>query len=133
PAGMLGWNLADLTVAGGVILAVSMLLFPAIRDSRDGTRRNFCQDNLRAIGQVMVAYGNNNAGYLPEVQPGENAGIFTVRLVENGYISKAELKRRLVCPGASFANLVRAHQASAVVPTTEQLRAMSDEELVAVR
>src|SRR5689334_3178886 len=38
-SGVLGWNLADLTVAGGVILAVCMLVFPALRDSRDGTRR----------------------------------------------------------------------------------------------
>src|SRR5436853_4912431 len=28
PAGILGWSLADLTVAGGVMLAVSMLIFP---------------------------------------------------------------------------------------------------------
>src|SRR5262245_17702820 len=39
PAGILGWSLADLTVAGGVMLAVSMLLFPALRSSRDGTRQ----------------------------------------------------------------------------------------------
>src|SRR6187401_2454139 len=32
PTGFLGWNLADLTVAGGVMLAVSMLIFPAIRN-----------------------------------------------------------------------------------------------------
>ena len=38
----LGWSLADLTVAGGVMLAVSMLIFPALRNSRDGTRRSAC-------------------------------------------------------------------------------------------
>src|SRR3954465_11433299 len=49
PAGILGWSLADLTVAGGVMLAVSMLIFPALRNSRDGTRRNVCQDHQRQM------------------------------------------------------------------------------------
>src|SRR5262245_59250477 len=42
PAGILGWSLADLTVAGGVMLAVSMLIFPALRNSREGTRQVLC-------------------------------------------------------------------------------------------
>jgi hypothetical protein len=69
PAGALGWSLADLTVAGGVILAVSMLLFPALRDSRDGTRRNVCQNNQRQLWRLVSLYANDHGGYVPEVYP----------------------------------------------------------------
>ncbi len=97
---MLGWSLADLTVAGGVMLAVSMLLFPALRNSRDGTRRDVCQNNLQEMGRLFLTYADKNGGYLPVVQPNENAGIFTVRLVEGNFISEEDLKQLLVCARA---------------------------------
>ena len=129
PAGALGWSLADLTVAGGVVLAVSMLLFPALRDSRDGTRRNVCQNNQRQLWLLVANYAQNHGGYVPQVKPNENAGIFAVRLVERGYITADDLALLLVCPGAPLADAVRSGQFAIQIPTSAQLAAMSAERI----
>ena len=125
----LGWSLADLTVAGGVILAVSMLLFPALRDSRDGTRRHVCQNNQRQLWLLVANYAQDHGGYVPQVKPNENAGIFTVRLVEGEYITPDELALLLVCPGAPLADAVRSGHFAIHVPTAAELAAMSDSQL----
>jgi hypothetical protein len=133
PAGALGWSLADLTVAGGVVLAVSMLLFPALRNSRDETRRNVCQNNQRQLWLVVSDYAQDHGGYVPPVQPYENAGIFTVKLVERGYISAEDLALLLVCPAAPLADSIRAGKYAIRIPTSTQLRAMSASELAVAR
>jgi prepilin-type processing-associated H-X9-DG protein len=135
PHGVLGWSLADLTVAGGVMLAVSMLLFPALRNSLDGTRRVMCEKNLQEMGQVFLAYAAKNDGYLPVVQPNENAGIYTVRLVEGRVIREDELKQLLVCPGSPQARLIRddPRQFFVKIPTQAELDAMSPRELQVTR
>lgn len=133
PAGALGWSLADLTVAGGVVLAVSMLVFPALRDSRDGTRRNVCQHNQIQLFRLVSDYAQDHGGYVPPVQPNENAGIFTVRLVERGYISADDLALLLVCPGAPLADSIRSGQFAIKIPTSARLRTMSASELAAAR
>jgi hypothetical protein len=134
PAGALGWSLADLTVAGGVMLAVSMLLFPALRDSRDKTRRHVCQDNQRQLWVLAADYAQGHPRrFVPQVMPNENAGIFTVRLVEKGYITADELALLLFCPGAPLADEVRSGHFAIQVPTAAQLAAMSDGELAQAR
>jgi hypothetical protein len=133
PAGALGWSLADLTVAGGVVLAVSMMLFPALRDSRDGTRRHVCQNNQRELWLLVANYAQDHGGYVPQVKPNENAGIFAVRLVEGGYITADDLSVLLVCPGAPLAAAVRSGQFAIQIPTSVQLAAMSDRELAEAR
>ena len=107
PSTALGWSLADLTVAGGVFLAVSMLLFPALRGSRDATRATICQDHLRQFG-VMFGLFEQNEGAYPEIQPTENAGMFAVKLLEGEYCQEGELAVLLVCPGAPVADKIRA-------------------------
>jgi hypothetical protein len=135
PNGMLGWSLADLTVAGGVILAVSMLLFPALRNSLEGTRRQVCQNNLQEMGRLFLIYSDRHGGWLPLVQPNENAGIYTVRLVEGGAASEEQLKRLLPCPGSPQARLVRGNpeRFSVDIPTSAELKAMSPQELAVAR
>src|SRR6478672_547170 len=64
PSGILGWSLADLTVAGGVMLAVSMLLFPALRNSRDGTRQVGCQNHLRQMSVLIGGYAEDHGGLI---------------------------------------------------------------------
>jgi hypothetical protein len=130
--GALGWSLADLTVAGGVVLAVSMLLFPAIRQSRDEARLIGCQDNLRQIGTLFALFGGNNGGYLPHVQPGENAGIFTTRLVDSHVINANGLKKLLRCPGSKYSDLIASHEFELETPTTAELQAMSDEQRASI-
>jgi hypothetical protein len=104
PAGVLGWSLADLTVAGGVFLAVSMLLFPALRDSRNATRRNVCQNNLQNMHVVLAQYAENHENYFPGIHPQDYAGMFVLRLIDEGYATPDELAGLLVCPASRLAD-----------------------------
>jgi hypothetical protein len=131
PAGFLGWSLADLTVAGGVMLAVSMLIFPAIRNSRDGTRRVVCQNHLRDLGVLTASFAHDHGGLIPQVRPNENAGVFTARLILGGYIQAEDLAILLICPGAPQADKFRAGQVLPL-PNAEQIRAMTPDQLVRV-
>ncbi len=67
PAGSPSWSLADLTVAGGVFLAISMLFLPALRQSRDAARRTGCEDNLRQFSVIFEYYSDQHGGYFPTV------------------------------------------------------------------
>jgi hypothetical protein len=103
PAGVLGWSLADLTVAGGVFLAVSMLLFPALRDSRDATRRNVCANNLQNMHLVLARYAENHGNYFPGIHPQDYAGMFVVRLMHEDYVRPDDVAQLLVCPSSRLA------------------------------
>jgi hypothetical protein len=129
PAGVLGWSLADLTVAGGVMLAVSMLVFPALRDSRDGTRLTMCERNQQVIYTYAMQYGHNHAGFVPPVLPNENAGILPVELVRTGVAQPEELQVVLICPASSFAGEVRSGRAAFRIPSRITLRGMNPGEL----
>lgn len=128
PAGVLGWSLADLTVAGGVMLALSMLLFPALRESRNGSRRVACQNNQQQVYVLVAEFQSDHAGYIPFVQPNDIAGVFTTQLVELHYISRKDLAPLLVCPDAPVADAIRAHQFVMNIPTLEALRRMSPQQ-----
>jgi hypothetical protein len=132
-AGALGWSLADLTVAGGVILAVSMLVFPALRDSREVTRANYCQHNQQQMYVLLAGWAEDNGGYFPRIMPDENAGMFTVRLVESGMIRAEDLAMLLVCPGSPAAQAIRNGGAAVRIPTPLQLAMMSHAELLEAR
>jgi hypothetical protein len=125
PAGVLGWSLADLTVAVGVTLAVSMLVFPAIRDSRDGTRLNVCQNNQVQLWLAVSKYADNHGGRYPQVFPNETAGMFAARLVGEGYIEPEELAVLVICPSSQIANEIRAGRLVIRIPTREAIRSMT--------
>ncbi len=129
-AGVLGWSLADLAVAGGVILAVSMLVFPALRDSRDGTRRTVCQNNLYQLWVLDSNYAVNHGGFFPEVRPDENTGIVAARLVEGDYVTPDRLAVLLVCPASRTADQLRATGKMIRIPTKEEMRRMSHDDLM---
>jgi len=130
-AGILGWSLADLTVAVGVMLAVSMLIFPAIRNSRDGTRRNFCQHNQQVLFSLISRYARDH-GQFPEVGPNENAGMYTARLILCGYVEPEELEGLLKCPGAPLADKFRRGELKLNLPKAEEIRSMPAAQLVSV-
>lgn len=129
PAGVLGWSLADLAVAFGVMMAVSMLVFPAIRDSREGTRRTACADNLRQFAQLLHMLAVNKGGYLPQVQPGETAGVYATKLVENEIATPDFLRSIIICPAAPVANEVRAKRLIILIPDASTISRMSPEQL----
>ena len=104
------------------MLAVSMLVFPALRDSRDGTRRTGCQNNERQLGVYVTKFIGDHRGYLPSVGPLENAGAFIAQLIKEGCAEPEELALFLICPGAPQAPQIRA---ALLVPNADVLRAMS--------
>jgi hypothetical protein len=128
PSGILGWSLADLTVAGGVMLAVSMLLFPALRNSRDGTRQVGCQNNLRQVGTLVALYAQDHGRLIPGVAPDEHAGVFALRLISKGYVSADEMAKLLVCPGAPLADKIRAGTYAIVLPSALEIEAMTPQQ-----
>jgi hypothetical protein len=133
PAGMLGWSLADLTVAGGVVLAVSMLLFPALGDSRNATRRTVCQNNQRQLWLVLTNYAEDHGDFYPRIGPHDNAGRFAVELVEKGYIQGEDLAMLLVCPGAPLADAIRSGQFVIRIPSSAAMRSMSPPQLATAK
>jgi hypothetical protein len=124
PAGVLGWSLADLTVAGGVFLAVSMLLFPALRDSRDATRRNVCANNLQNLHVFLARYAENHGDYFPGIHPQDYAGMFVVRLMHEGYARPDEVAQLLVCPDSRLADERRELPVRLQLARSENLQAM---------
>jgi hypothetical protein len=127
--GLPNWSLADLTVAGGVFLAVSMLFLPALRQSRDMARRNDCANNLRQLGGILEQYSKDHLGYFPVVAPRENAGIFAVHLVSEGYVNADDLARLLVCRSSPLASRIASGQTVLLIPTQAQLANMSSAQL----
>lgn len=133
PAGMLGWSLADLTVAGGVMLAVSMLVFPALNHSREDTRQTACQHNMIQIYRLESLYADNHDGNYPVMQPHENAGMVFAKLVKEGYVDADEMAVLLKCPASQVARDIRDGLRDDIhVPKQEELRSMSAADLLSV-
>jgi hypothetical protein len=122
PVGVLGWSLADISVAGGVFLAMSMLLLPALRNSQDASRRVSCANNLRASYFVVAPYADRNGGELPPVNPNEFAGMFFVRLVGDDYVSLEDARRWLACSGSPLGEAIRSGEAQIFIPSPSQLQ-----------
>ena len=59
------WSIADFVVAAGIFLAASMLIFPALGQSRRAARVAQCQDNMRDMGVALAGYSQANGGYFP--------------------------------------------------------------------
>lgn len=134
PAAALSWSLADMTVAGGVFLAISMLLFPALRDSRDATRRTVCQDHQRELFTLLAAAAQDDPGrYFPRILPTQNAGMFACQLVARDYITADELSVLLVCPSAPLADRIRSGELVIRIPSDAELESMTPSELAATR
>lgn len=103
PVGRSCFSLVDALVAVGVVFAISMLLLPALRESRDISRRTGCQNNMRQIGVAMIAYADDNRGFFPQVDPQQPAGIYTVRLVESGHLDRSQMMQLVICPASTQA------------------------------
>lgn len=93
-----GWQLQDMFVAAGVLMAASMLFFPAVNQSRSMARRAACEHNLRTVGMGLLQYGEFHAGFLPYV-PLEGklavAGVYAPTLRETGIVEDENVFR---CP-----------------------------------
>jgi len=63
------FTLIELVVVGGIILLVTALLLPAIKQARSSARISQCQGNLRQIGMAISAYCQNYNDCIPAVTP----------------------------------------------------------------
>lgn len=127
------WSLADFTVAAGVCLAVSMLILPALRDSRDAGRRRVCANNLRETGVYLAIYATENGGYYPRIGPHENAGLYVQRLIERGIVAPEEMAARRLCPGSPWAEKLRGKQLVWQLPPPSEAQAMTPVDLATIK
>jgi hypothetical protein len=129
PAGSMSWSLADISVAAGVFLAVSMLLLPALRGSRDTSRKAMCANNLRQIGQYLFRYAEKNNGYVPRVGSHDPAGVFAVKLVRDDYVAADEMRRLLLCPASKQRDAYVSGRVIIAIPACELLKSAQPAEI----
>ena len=118
------WRLQDLLVAGGICIAASLLVFPAISHSQFNARLTACQNNLREIGSALGRYSQVHNGYFPLVpQQGRLAvaGIYAPTLREARML---EENSHLICPASPLAR-----DEDFTLPTLDEVRAAKLEEL----
>jgi hypothetical protein len=88
------WSLIDLAVAAGILLALGMLILPAVNHSRFSAQVTACQHKLQQIGRALHDYGKNHDGRIPEI-PREGrlsvAGVYAPKLLEAGLVSGPEV------------------------------------------
>lgn len=123
------WSFADFAVGGGVMLALGMLMMPALRESRDASRGVACQNNLMGLGTALFDFQESHGHELPTVPPGTGAGIYAMQLVDSGVVSRARLAQMRMCPDSDFAARVAAGEASYNVPTPEEMRTAPNEQV----
>ena len=127
PAGTRGWTMADMLVAAGVMIAASLIFFPAVSHSRYNAQLASCQNNLRQIGLALMEYSQHRGGDFPRLPTSGNeavAGVYSTMLREAGYLNS---DATLVCPGSSLAGK------EFRVPTRSQLRLARGEELAQLK
>ena len=117
------WSLLDLTIAAGILATLAMVLLPALHSSRESARRVVCKNNLHDIGRALLqyAYTRQDHGRLPQIAPHENAGSYTMKLVNSGMIEPRSLAESSLCPSSPLAEEVYAGKSNIFVPTDLQL------------
>ena len=124
-----GWSLGDTVVAIGLFLAVSMLFFPALANSRYRSHLHACQLNLQRLGRALCDFSEINGGAFPAIPVSGSraaAGIYAPILLEEGFIVDAGI---LVCPGSQLAEQVDQWR----VPTLDELDQADDRLLARLR
>jgi type II secretory pathway pseudopilin PulG len=127
------WSLIDLMVAGGILATLAMLLLPALHQGREVSRRLACKNNLRAIGQALIHYAEQNRQGLPHVAPWENAGIFADKLATSGMIDRNQLAALLVCPSSPLAEEIFSGRLEIWIPTARQLEMATPHKRLVIR
>jgi len=122
------WSMQDLFVAAGIVIAASLLFFPAVSHSRFNARIAGCQNNLRMIGNSLTHYSQQHGNFFPNVPLSGNlasAGVFAPKLLDSGFL---DCPRWLVCPSSALAG-----KGEFKVPSCSELKAASPEQLKKLR
>lgn len=128
PAPVRGWRAADLLVAACVLVAGTLVFFPAMSYSRFQSQVAGCQNNLRQISHGIGQYTDSNGGFLPHLPTTGNeasAGLHAAILREGNYVERDET---FVCPGSDLAATPGFR-----VPTRSEVRAATGKKLEALR
>jgi hypothetical protein len=119
----------DMVMAATVLVAATMLIFPAISNSRFSARRAACQDNLRDLGGALTKYSQAKDGYFPVIPTRgklATAGIYAPMLFQNNLITDVS---RVVCPDSTLA----ANRNSFTIPTYKELEIAPQSKIVDLR
>lgn len=97
----LRWQVQDFMVAAGIMIAASMLFFPAVSHSRFQAQLAMCQNNLRMIGAGLTNYSQAHGSYFPAVAARNGRAVpsaFASILAQTGFI---EGSQAFVCPSSA--------------------------------
>lgn len=97
------WSWPDLAVLSGTLVVASLLIFPALQNSRFQARLSACQDNLRQIGLALTQYSEQYGAYFPPAldrgRPNGTGNCASV-LLSNGFLDDS---RWFLCPDSPLA------------------------------
>ncbi|MBX3415197.1 MAG: hypothetical protein KF708_21105 [Pirellulales bacterium] len=112
----MGWSVQDFMVAAGIMIAASMLFFPAVSHSRFQAQLAMCQNNLRMIGAGVTNYSQAHGSYFPAVAARNGRAVpaaFASLLSRTGFV---EGSQPFVCPSSATAE-----QRCMRLPTPEEI------------
>lgn len=118
----------DVAMAAGIVLAASLLIFPAIQNSRFQAQLAACQHNLRELGVAMKQYSRQHGNYFPRIPihgKASVAGVYGPMLLGDNLLSDVKW---VVCPGSKLAGQDRFS-----IPSLEEIQSASEEELDQLR
>ena len=124
--GRISW--LDVAITVCIVAAASLLVIPAIQQSRFHAQVIACQRNQRDLGMGLAQYSEAHAGFFPAVPtrgPGAAAGIYAPVLLQGQYVSEP---RRIICPGSPLAQ-----RRDFSPPTLDRIQSASGVELVELR
>ncbi len=123
-----GSSWLDVSMAVGIVVAMGLLVFPAVQTSRFNSRLFTCRDHLRQIGLALAQYSQSQNGYFPPVyERGRfaGAGRFAPVLLHNGFVEGPEC---FLCPDSPLAE-----DRQFRIPSLEELAAASRQDLARLR
>lgn len=94
------WRLTDLAIAASILLVISVIILPAINESRQQRQIVECSNNLRTLGVALGSYAEKFSGYLPFYStsgPYGVAGIQAALLLETQMVTD---RSTFVCPSS---------------------------------
>ncbi len=108
------WRLTDLAIAASILLAMSVIILPALNESRQQRSIVECSHNMRNLGVALESYAEKHGNYLPFYSnsgPLAVAGIYAPILLESQFVSDRSM---FVCPSTG--------DSAAAIPTLSEMR-----------